>query len=364
MKIAIVGTGNAGCAHAYKMSELGFTVNLIKTSHSVNEDNFTEIVRNGGIYGLDSTTLDKDVKFQKLGLITRDLHKGLEDVDVIFLMTQSLQHDVVADLLIPAIDSKTKLLIVIPGNLGSLFFYNRIKQNTDIIIAEGESTPFDARIIKPGVVNILFKNIRNAVGFLPNHKSTLGLAILQRIIPTYHAIRTNIVESALHNPNLIVHTVGVIMSASRIEYMKGEFWMYKESFSPAIWNIVKRLDAEKNLVIEAYGGIGMSYLDACKYRNEFDLTKDSLEVFNNYANSGGPKGPDSLNSRYLFEDVQLGLCTLKYLADLANIHTPVADSLITLASCLVDYDFKGKQRTMESFGLLKSYNSLKQYVNS
>ena len=61
------------------------------------------------------------------------------------------------------------------------------------------------------------------------------------------------IEAALHNPNIIVHTVGAIFSIPRIEYTTGEYWMYKEVFTPSIWSIVESLDKEK---MELFGCVG------------------------------------------------------------------------------------------------------------
>ena len=58
MKIAILGSGNAGCAHAFKLKENGHSINLIKTSHSLHEENFNTILKQGGIYGIDYTELE------------------------------------------------------------------------------------------------------------------------------------------------------------------------------------------------------------------------------------------------------------------------------------------------------------------
>jgi opine dehydrogenase len=44
MKIAIIGAGNAGCAHAFKFAEAGHVVNLIKTSHAMHDENFNQMV--------------------------------------------------------------------------------------------------------------------------------------------------------------------------------------------------------------------------------------------------------------------------------------------------------------------------------
>lgn len=350
MKIAIIGSGNAGCAHAFKLSQAGHQVNLIKTSNTLHESNFDKIIEQGGIWAIDNT--DSELKsFQKINLITRDIEKGLKNVDLIFVLTQSLHHDKVADKIVPFIDkNSTKIIFCVPGNLGSLFFKKELGE-TDIILAEGESTPFDARIVEPGVVNILFKNARNAVAFLPVSKKEEGMKYISQLVDTYGDYRTNIVESALHNPNLVVHTVGVIMSANRIEHMNGEFWMYRESFSPAIWKMINQLDKEKNDVIEKFQGKRISYLDACKYRNEKDLNQDSLKVFQSYAENGGPKGPDNLDTRYLHEDVIVGLGLLSVLGKEVEVETPVTDSLITIASYLVDKDFHALSRRKLNFGI-------------
>jgi len=364
MKIAIVGSGNAGCGHAFKLTESGHVVNLIKTSSTLHESNFEKILQQGGIFGIDNTT-NSNKSFQSLNLITRDIERGLKDVELVLILTQSLQHERVAKLIVPCIDRvSTKIIFCVPGNLGSLFFRRELG-SSEIIMAEGESTPFDARIVEPGVVNILFKNVRNAVAFLPNSRKEEGMKYISQLVNTYGDYRTNVIESALHNPNLVVHTVGVIMSANRIERMKGEFWMYKESFTPSIWNLINRLDNEKNDVIERFGGSRVSYLDACKYRNEVDLSQDSLKVFEAYAANGGPKGPDSLETRYLHEDVVVGLGLLSMLGIEAHVPTPVTDSLITIASSLVNKDFHCLKRTKKDFGIEDlGYKEFLEFINS
>ena len=363
MRIAIVGAGNAGCAHAFKLAEGGHKITLVKTSHTLHEDNFDAITKNGGIWGVDSTNGNKK-SFQKIALITRNIKEGIENAEFIMVLTQSLQHPVIAQKVASCITDKTKMILLIPGNLGSLFFYKELN-GKNIILSEGESTPYDARIIDAGVVHILFKNVRNALAFLPIVFQNEGIKMALQLVDTYKFIRKNIVESALHNPNLVVHTVGVIMSASRIEMTKGEFWMYKESFSPSIWNLIEELDKEKNIIIEIFGGEKTSYLDACRFRNETNLSRNSMDVFNDYANKGGPKGPDSLNTRYLYEDVHVGLCLLSMLGEKYNVKTPVADSLITIASSLLRYDFKSNARTLEDFGIENMSNAeLINFVNT
>ena len=44
-KIAIIGAGNSGCAHAVKLAKRGHSVRLLKTSNSMHNENFDLIER-------------------------------------------------------------------------------------------------------------------------------------------------------------------------------------------------------------------------------------------------------------------------------------------------------------------------------
>lgn len=337
MKVAVIGAGNSGCAQSIKLMQNGHQVNLIKTSHSLHDDNFEYLLETGEIKCLDRTDGNREFALRPT-IITRDLEKGIEDADVIMVLTQSLQHRDLAKRIGPLFRDG-QIVFIIPGNMGSTQFAKQ-SLGKHIIYVEGESTPYDARIIAPGKVEILFKNVRNAVSFLSKEDERY-LPVVSSLFGTHKYLRTNIIETTMHNPNMIVHTVGSIMSASRIEYAAGQFWMYREAFSPSVWGLIEKLDEEKKQVIKAYGGAhAISYLDACKWRNEEDLSVNSLEVFRHYAATGGPKGPADLNTRYIYEDVPMELCMLERLSTYKGIPTPIASSLITIASALKNTDYR------------------------
>jgi len=348
MKVAIIGAGNAGYCHACKLTEYGHSVRLVKTSNVIHNESFERISQLGGIYAIDHTDGGKR-SFFPLELITRDIAEAVKGADAIFVMTQTLQHEDIAFRLAPYLENG-QLLVILPGYLGSIYF-KRMCSDKDVLIAEGESMPFDARINSEGTVEILFKNVRNALAFLPASRSNEGIERARIFFDTYRYVRANIIGSALHNPNLIVHTIGTIMSASRIEQAKGEFWMYREAFSDSVWNIVTELDREKNDILELFGCERLSYLDACKFRNEEDISKDGLAVFRSYAEHGGPKGPESLDTRFIYEDVPMGLCLLSSLGAHFNVKTPVCDALITLANALRKTDYRAQGRTLERLGI-------------
>lgn len=362
MIVTIIGAGNAGLAHTCKLVEVGHRVRLVKTSAVMHTESFLRILKTGRVECIDDTAGGRRFDVTP-DLATYDMAEGVRGAELVFIMTQSLQQEEVARRLGPCLEDG-QMVVVIPGNMGSLYFRKHCRA-ANVLFAEGESTPFDARIVSPGVVNVLFKNVRNALSFFPASQQAEGIRTAGRLLDTYRYCRKNIVETALHNPNLVVHTVGCIMSAARIEMMRGEFWMYRESFSPSVWRLVSRLDKEKNDVLEAFGCDRIAYLDACKFRNEDDLSIDALEVFNSYARCGGPKGPASLDSRYIHEDVPMGLCLLSSLGKKFDIPTPLTDSLVNVASFLTGKDFWAHGRSLARLGLAHlERKELIEYLNA
>lgn len=358
MRVTIIGCGNAGLIHAAKIYEKGTNeICLLKTSNT-NSAFYDKIILEGGYRVHDLTNRGKDF-FVKPSLVTRDANAALNFADVILIMTTTLQHESVAKLIGPYVHDG-QIIAMCPGYMGSLIFKKYVK--ADAIYCEWETTAYNGRVMDNDYVKITFYNPRNAISVLPTSKSQQVLDIFSLLFDNTHYLRKNILESAIHNPNMIVHTIGMVFSASRIEYSKGEFWMYREAFTDSVINVINAFDKQKNEVLKAYGCEPLNYFDAAKWRNEEDLTVDAMTSFRSFADSSN-KGPGFLRHRYLLEDVPMGLGLYVSLGKVAKIDVSIAESIMTLGGALLSEDFVSKARSIQKL-LEKECVSIDDVLNA
>lgn len=341
MRITIIGCGNSGLVHAAKLIEQNVEVALLKTSSAAN-GKFFELMQQEEGFNVKDETNHGRMFFAKPAFITRDVEKAVSFADIIMVMTTTLCHEDVAKLIAPYVKDN-QLIVLIPGYMGSLIFKKYILKN--VVYSEWETTAYNGRIMDL-YVRITFYNPRNAISVLPVSQSERVLSLFTSLFENTRYLRQHILESAMHNPNMIVHPIGMLFSAARIEHSRGEFWMYKEAFTPSILKVIHDFDRQKNSLLETFGCEPLNYFDAAKWRNECDLNKDAMEVFRSFSNAAN-KGPAMVNHRYLNEDVPVGLGLFSSLGKAVGTDTSIADAIITLTSSLLQKNLRREARTIQ-----------------
>lgn len=352
MNFTIIGCGNAGLIHAAKLFENKIPVGILKSSSAANNEFFNLISQEGG-YKVKDETNNGNEFFARPEFITKDVKLAIDFADVIIVMTTTSQHEAVAKMIAPYVRDG-QIITLVPGYMGSLIFKQHIKKN--VIYSECETTAYNGRIIDKQYVKITFYNPRNAISVLPVNQAQHVLEIFRKAFQNTRYTRRHILESALHNPNMIVHPIGLILSASRIEYTHGEFYMYREAFTPSVINVIKAFDIEKNKILNQFGCDPLNYFEAAKWRNEEDLDKDAMEVFESFALSSN-KGPSAINHRYLTEDIPMGLGLFISIGDICGVDTTIPKSLMGLGSALIGKDLSMESRTIQKL-LNKEYVSI------
>ena len=348
MKIAMLGAGNAGCAVAADLTLKGHEVTLIKTSHAMHDDNFEFLQKNKGKMTLNEFG---DIKSANIHKVSRNM-SDIEGAEIIIIYIQTNFHEQLIERIAPYLQDD-QILLINPGYLSTAYILKHCADK-NLIIAEAESSFIDGRIMEPGYFRVGFRNVRNPIGIYPVARREEAIKKLDQLRERFVYL-DSVVEAALHNPNLVVHTVGSVMSIPRIEKSHGDFCMYHEAYTrdnPSTWKILEALDAEKMNVLEKLGFSRISYVEACKYRNSLDDSIDAKEVFLNYAEMDTrAKGPTKVDSRYISEDVPQGLVMLEALGKSLGVSTPIVSGLIEIAGAALGRDLRAEGRTPEGLGL-------------
>lgn len=345
LNITIAGTGNVGTTLAADLSRKGHMVTVLKTSDKYSSDHYDMMKRTKTISVLDDYTGNYTAKIHN---VTESFEEVVSAADVIIICVQTNYHEEI----IRKMSSFLKdgqIIMFVPGYLSTCYVLKHCSQK--LLCIEMESSPIDCRLDSPCVSNVLFKNVINPVGVYPKAEAERARKVIDKLGFPYR-LTSCVTEAALHNPNLIVHTVGSIFSIPRIEITNGEYWMYREVFTPHVWNVCESLDDEKISVMRALGiEKEQRYVEACQERNFINDKRSPLDAFFDYAKNSSPKGPSVPDSRYITEDVSQGLVLLESLGAFAGVPTPTCTSLINIANAALATDFRKCGRTISKLGI-------------
>lgn len=345
MRITVVGSGHGGCAIASVLSMHGHEVSLLKLGHTCHTENYEILARRKSII-LKGIEGSGECPLRTVTTIPEEVLPNAELVLVIYVANY---HAYIAEECARYLN-ENQVVVLNPGYCGSMLFRKKMLESGGCrlpLFVEFETLPYSSRLCGGGTVSIVSKNVRHPFATLPASRQSEAVDRLGSVLGEC-VKRRNIIEVALHNPNLVIHTVGVLLNASMIENPRWRFSMYRDGFSDSVWHVVNRLDAEKMSVLESMGLPRIPYFDEFKVRTFEDTSIDGLVGFRHYA-SEAPEGPFSIDHRYITEDVPMGLGLLHSLGVEMGVPTPTCDSLIHLASALLPkHDFWNELRSVKS----------------
>jgi opine dehydrogenase len=356
--IAVLGGGNGGHAIAANLSLAGFKVNFFELPRFA--ESFEKVLRTKEIQ-IQGISIDG---VAKLNLATTDIQQAIKDAEVIFVITPAFGHKAMAEVCAPFVqDGQT--IVLMPGSGGSLEFINIFKQKKvkrEVTFAESCTLPYGARLKGPGHVSVLINAIILPTGVFPSKKTEEVIPKLKQfysmIIPA-----KDVLEAAINNPNPIVHPVATLLSATRIEHSKGEFYLYAEGMTPAVARTYESLNQERLSICKALG-YKLYHWDNLEFK-DYNLGETEEECRYRILNTSMDaafgkdgiyagikmKGPEHLKDRYVTEDVPYGMVLLSTLGDLMEVPTPTHDAAIQLASVINRTDYWKTGRGMKQLGL-------------
>lgn len=344
LKWAVIGGGNGGQALAGHLALMEFPVKL----YDIIPDNLQVFSQQGGIY------LKGVVEgFGKLELVTGKIDEVLKDSDVVVVVTPAFAHRDVASKCAPFLEDG-QVVVLHPGStLGALEFRQVLVDSgceKKITLAETNSLIYACRSNKAGEVNVLGIKKSLLVSTIPQCEKERVKVLLNQAFPQIK-LAENVLETSLENINAMMHPAPTLFNAGRIE--SGEdFLYYYDGVTPSIGGFIDKIDMERRAVGQALGldllPIGEWY--KVLYGVEGSNLSEAVKKVEAYA---GVKGQNRLDTRYLLEDVPMGLVPIASLGKQLGVNVEGIEALITLSQYLLGMDFHGVGRTMEKLGLSK-----------
>src|SRR5699024_9915366 len=352
-KVCIIGAGNGGLAAAADLTLRGNQVILAELPEFYK--NIKKIKEEGGILlkTLKSTGLKGG--FARIHKATTDIGEAISESNIILIITPSFAHEKIAKECAPYL-KVDHTVVLAPGNIGgSIDFYNSLMDNgvdENIVISEMECMMYACR--KQNDSTIYIRGFKYNLGFssFPSVSTDVEIEKVRKIYPNLIK-RNNILETGFSNINPILHVPILVSNISNVENGK-ETLMYYEGLTKSIGELSELMDQErmelntfsKEIYLKPMRDIYKSW-----YYHQGARGNSLVELANKNPIYYESMLPNTLQHRYLLEDIPFGLIPMSSILEKFNIENNIIKSMIYIAKAITNKSFKGEARNLESLRL-------------
>ena len=338
--ICVISAGGTGQCFAADMSLAGHAVSI----YDDRKDRRDEIRQAGGITltggGRTGTAHPR---------VCDSAEQALDGAELVVVCAVAHRHETLAKTCAAHLrDGQT--LLISAGSGTSLLFDREIRaarrlsaeQTHDVTLGELEGNLYPCRRTHPARIFMAFPPARRMVAALPAVDTPRLQAALDGILETSPA--SNVLETALNSPNVVIHLMASLLNLGAVEQSHGEYRLYETGLTPGVLAMLDAMNMEKERLFAAWGWTPRSPMGHMRHVARQDAFPE-LNAFRSLI------GPTDAEHRYLTEDASTCVCLMADTGRLAEVETPLADSLLLLAGALHGRDYAHEGRTLASLGL-------------
>ena len=357
-KFTVIGAGNGGKAMAAHLALMFYPVDLYNRT----AERVTAIRARGGI-DLESYPGGPE-GFGRLKLVTSDIGKAVKFADVVMVVVPSSAHRAVAKATARHL-KEGQMVVLNPGRTcGAIEFVSVLKESglkRKVKVGEAQTLIYASRSV--GLAKARIFSIKDSVYFaaLPATETSSMLEVVNEAYPEF-IDGGNVLQTGLDNMGAVFHPALTILNAGWID-SDLDFEFYIEGVSQSTSRVLEALDRERVTVASALGIRAHSAIEWLKIA--YDASGSDLkEAIRNNPGYIGIMAPQTLEHRYIFEDVPMSLVPLSVLGHRYGVATTAVDAIVNLASIIHRTDYWRTGRTLDKLGIDKlSVNELQHYVN-
>ena len=227
-KVAILGGGNGGISAAVDLKEKGFSTALYELPAYFS--NLSVIKEKKGAMIQDN----KGDRFVEIDLITDDINEAIKDAQIVMVVVPGFAVESFAEVLAPVVDENQIIFFNGAAAMACVRFKNKademgIKKNFKL--CEVNSLTYGTRAFPAEARAEISLRVKKL--FLAGYPKEITDEALAAVSQIYDCVvpAQNIWHTTLENGNPVVHPGPCLMNSGRIDYSKGEFWLYKEGIT-------------------------------------------------------------------------------------------------------------------------------------
>lgn len=329
-RVAIIGSGNGGCAAAVEFTRRGYETRLYGRSPA----NIQVLKDRGGIEheGIFGEG------FARIPTITNDIGEATAGADAVVIMAPAHAHENIATALASYLQPEQicfaapgHTLTLIPGTL------HRLGHARPVTCASS-TLPYICRKTTDTRVRISRASAKLRFAAFPANRTDELAEKLQPLFPAIFPVPT-VLDTLFPYTNAIHHPPALLCNIGRVESTQGDYCHYYDGITPSVGALIDRLDDERQAVAAAFGCkvdkisehfFQMGYTDA-----NGRAGGNAYSVFHNSEPNRWIKAPSTIDHRFFNEDIPFGLVPFSELGRLADVPTPITDAVILLASAII-----------------------------
>jgi opine dehydrogenase len=342
--VAILGAGHGGLALAGYLAQQGHHVALWNRS----PERVAPVAAESGIHLEGAGAV---ATLAPIALATSNLAQALAGVSRILVAVPASGHADVARRCAPHLrDGQTVLLL--PGRTGGALEFRRVLRTAgcraNVLLGEANTFPLAARAVGPASAVIFGAKADLQAAALPALRTGALVATWRPLLPMLSPARS-VLHTGFANVGALLHPIITLLNADRIK--GGDvFDFYTDGVTPRVAAVLAAADAERLRIARAYGvgALSLRAWVAAAYDHHADTVLGAVAGNPAYV---GIKAPNTLEHRYLLEDVPTGLVPLIELGAAAGVAAPTLRSLVDLARVVLGGERWRGPRTLRALGL-------------
>lgn len=301
------------------------------------------------IWSPSQRAIEKNIKVKgvyntQLQLMTANSAKSLVEKNNTIIFALPLNgHQSTMDEIAPYIKSSHTVIISSHGSFSAIYLRKLLLQRQiEIPIIAWDTTAFTAKITTNGLLNI--NAIRPTINIYtaPEKFSSTALELCTTLFDNHFVVKNSLLEITLNNLNPEIHMGMALCNITRIEH--AEEWCQRKNVTPTVGQLIEALDKERIAIATAFG---------CSVKSVFDhynMNKnEKLSSIYKTLHSKSPiQGPQTIETRYVLEDVPYGLVVIEKLGRFIGKPAPLHESGVKLFSALYDRDFTHENQLLST----------------